>query len=423
MELVVVKTEDVYPDENNPREDFSGTEELAETFWLNPERPGEPFQPPLLVRDGGIYRIYDGERRYRAICHNKLESFTANVCDDLEEADVLVAMLATNDKKPLTEIEASRGVQRMLMLGVDPVKVEKAGRMDKGRAGQVATAMALVDDAAEDMSLDRLYAVAEFSDDPEAVETLMNCRETDWAYTAQRIRNERNDRKLVAQIMEKADELGIEIHPDDEMSYDEGWRYEYRYNVKTPDDLERAYSEDPGLGFGIKGTHVYVYSRKVESEEDNRAEEELAKKVDELADSFEAVFSELRAWFSQRVAARGASALANTRDLVLDAYKEENDYDKVEEEFPEIAEASAFSLVDYAIGYRTAFPWHSFDRAYIRTLLKGHDGWMLQNSLPDMSELFRAAEADGFAFEGKAVAAYEAVADYMARDADGEEGE
>ena len=80
MNLEVVNIDDVYPNENNPRKNFEGIKELAESFDLNQERPGEPFIPPILVRDGGIYHIVDGERRYRAMKQRKLAKFTANVC-------------------------------------------------------------------------------------------------------------------------------------------------------------------------------------------------------------------------------------------------------------------------------------------------------------------------------------------------------
>ena len=120
MNLEVVSIDDVYPNENNPRKKFEGIKELAASFDLNKERPGEPFIPPILVRDGGIYHIVDGERRYRAMQSRKLAKFTANVCEDFDEANALVAAMATDDKQPLSDIEKSRGVQQMLLLGVDP---------------------------------------------------------------------------------------------------------------------------------------------------------------------------------------------------------------------------------------------------------------------------------------------------------------
>ena len=39
---------------------------------LNAVNPGEPVNPIVVVEDGGIYRIVDGERRYKAMRRNKL---------------------------------------------------------------------------------------------------------------------------------------------------------------------------------------------------------------------------------------------------------------------------------------------------------------------------------------------------------------
>lgn len=201
MNLEVVNIDDVYPNENNPRKNFEGIKELAESFDLNQERPGEPFIPPILVRDGGIYHIVDGERRYRAMQSRKLTKFTANVCEDFDEANALVAAMATDDKQPLSDIEKSRGVQQMLLLGVDPKSVDKATR-SKGKAIRVNHAMLLVDDAAEDMSLDRLLAIDEFADDKQAVERLTNCTEKEWPKIADELRTQKK-RKLEYSVLRK----------------------------------------------------------------------------------------------------------------------------------------------------------------------------------------------------------------------------
>lgn len=201
MNLEVVNIDDVYPNENNPRKNFEGIKELAESFDLNQERPGEPFIPPILVRDGGIYHIVDGERRYRAMKQRKLAKFTANVCEDFDEANALVAAMATDDKQPLSDIEKSRGVQQMLLLGVDPASVDKATRT-KGKAKRVNHAMVLVDDAAEDMSLDRLLAIDEFADDKQAVERLTNCTEKEWPKIADELRTKKK-RKLEYSVLRK----------------------------------------------------------------------------------------------------------------------------------------------------------------------------------------------------------------------------
>ena len=62
-----VALRDIVPSKTNPRGDFGDISALAETIRAT---GGEPVNPPVLVRDGNICRIVDGERRYRALCEN-----------------------------------------------------------------------------------------------------------------------------------------------------------------------------------------------------------------------------------------------------------------------------------------------------------------------------------------------------------------
>ena len=62
--------------------------------------------------------------------------------------------------------------------------------------------MLLVDDAAEDMSLDRLLAIDEFADDKQAVERLTNCTEKEWPKIADELRTQKK-RKLEYSILRK----------------------------------------------------------------------------------------------------------------------------------------------------------------------------------------------------------------------------
>lgn len=193
MELRKISLEDVYPDSNNPRskDNFGDLDAMAESLALNAASPGEPFNPIVVVRDGGIYRIVDGERRYRAMRVARTASCHAVVCDDMDEANAMLAMIATDDKRQLTDVERSRGVQQMLLLGVDPEKVERAGRMDRGSARRVRRAMASVEDAAEEMSLDRLLAIADLEDEgatADELKSLADCTEGSWRVAAARIR-------------------------------------------------------------------------------------------------------------------------------------------------------------------------------------------------------------------------------------------
>ena len=221
MQLKRVKTEDVYPSEGNPRRDFGDLDALAASFALNPTHPGEPMTPPLLVQDGGVYRIVDGERRWRAMRKAGTSEFDAVVCEDWGDADAALAMLATDDKKPLDEAERSRGAQRCLLLGVEPEKVERAVRK-KGMA-RVRRVASEIGAEAETMSLDHLLAVAEF--------------------TGQRaVRVADASERAVAAFDEAAGRLGVELHG--QKSFDTAG-YAYDCRADDPEAFEAKAADDP----------------------------------------------------------------------------------------------------------------------------------------------------------------------------------
>jgi ParB-like chromosome segregation protein Spo0J len=201
--------EDVYPDQSNPRADFGDIDALAESFEMTPGRPGEPLNPPVVVEDGGIYRIVDGERRYRAIKRNKLKEMHVVVADDIDEAQSVAMMLATDDKRGLGEVERSRGVQTMLMLGVPVEKVEKVSRR-KG-LGRVKRAMQAVGDAAEDMSLERLAAIDELADVPGAAERLEKAGEAGWRAEAEAIRKQVKAKADMEAMLAGVKARGVEV--------------------------------------------------------------------------------------------------------------------------------------------------------------------------------------------------------------------
>lgn len=59
-----VRLGDIRPSEQNPREDFGDIGALARSIEAT---GGEPLNPPVVVADGNVFRIVDGERRYRAL--------------------------------------------------------------------------------------------------------------------------------------------------------------------------------------------------------------------------------------------------------------------------------------------------------------------------------------------------------------------
>lgn len=187
-----VRLGDIRPSSQNPREDFGDIGALARSIEAT---GGEPLNPPVVVADGNVFRIVDGERRYRALSsiYGEDREVSALVAESMDEANELVAMLATDDKRQLTEAERARGVQQMLVLGVDEQRIERASR---ATAGQIRAARRLRGSIeGRQVTLEQLEAASAF-DDEKDVEAVLAAGDG-WAGKADSIRRriEREDAK------------------------------------------------------------------------------------------------------------------------------------------------------------------------------------------------------------------------------------
>lgn len=192
FEKRAVRLGDIRPSGQNPREDFGDIGALARSIEAT---GGEPLNPPVVVADGNVFRIVDGERRYRALSsiYGEDREVSALVADTMDEANELVAMLATDDKRQLTEAERARGVQQMLVLGIDEQRIERASR---ATAGQIRAARKLRGSIeGRQVTLDQLEAASAF-DDEKDVEAVLAAGDG-WAGKADSIRrrNEREEAK------------------------------------------------------------------------------------------------------------------------------------------------------------------------------------------------------------------------------------
>lgn len=192
FEKRAVRLGDIRPSGQNPREDFGDIGALARSIEAT---GGEPLNPPVVVADGNVFRIVDGERRYRALSsiYGEDREVSALVADTMDEANELVAMLATDDKRQLTEAERARGVQQMLVLGVDEQRIERASR---ATAGQIRAARRLRGSIeGRQVTLEQLEAASAF-DDERDVEAVLAAGDG-WAGKADQIRrrNEREEAK------------------------------------------------------------------------------------------------------------------------------------------------------------------------------------------------------------------------------------
>lgn len=403
MQLIEVNIDDVYPDENNPRKKFEGIDELAASFDLNVERPGEPFTPPILVQDGGIYRIVDGERRYRALKKRKATKFTANVCSGLDEANTLMAMLATDDKQPLDEMEKSRGVQQMLLLGVDPVKVEQAAKIKDAK--RIKRALSVVDDAAEDMSLDRLLAIEEFADDEDVVELLMYCQEKDWKRLYEREVEGRKRLALIDELTDAVDAYKVPIY--DEAPSD----YTYEEYFVTVEGIDNFFSKANDLSIYIaviinhvSAPYVSVYAKRsaVENEDPNK---ELKDRLSMVVEA-----SEVRRvkWYGKRLEGleSGAKFLGETADLIIDKISDSYVYDHIKS-FDEIA-GTDFATLTVSSSLAAGF----FEPATYISRIKG---WLLDDIAKGKTNKYSQEVLDAYlaGFDANVADGYEPADDEL----------
>lgn len=227
--LELVEIADVYPYERedgepmNPR-DFTTRESaehiaaLAEQFRRNRLNPGQPVMKPILYRDGGIYWIIDGECRVRAMRSIGTKRFLAEVYDDLADAEVAraeaaKAMVETDAKLGLSAAEKSRGVQTMLALDLPDEEVAAAARTDAATVRKARRAVRRVQDAAYDMTLDRLAAIADFEGDEDAVARLRDCRQSEWQSVHRELERERDRRRSLDALLAAARSAGVEVVP------------------------------------------------------------------------------------------------------------------------------------------------------------------------------------------------------------------
>lgn len=202
-----VRLGDIRPSEQNPREDFGDIGALARSIEAT---GGEPLNPPVVVADGNVFRIVDGERRYRALSsiYGEDREVSALVAESMDEANELVAMLATDDKIQLTEAERARGVQQMLVLGVDEQRIERASR---ATAGQIRAARKLRGriDAGVQVTLEQLEAASAF-DDEKDIEAVLAAGEG-WAGKAASIRRRVEREEAKAEDYDAFGDAGIPV--------------------------------------------------------------------------------------------------------------------------------------------------------------------------------------------------------------------
>ena len=270
-----VRLGDIRPSGQNPREDFGDIGALARSIEAT---GGEPLNPPVVVADGNVYRIVDGERRYRALSslYGEDREVSALVADTMDEANELVAMLATDDKRQLTEAERARGVQQMLVLGIDEQRIERASR---ATAGQIRAARRLRGSIeGRQVTLEQLEAASAF-DDEKDVEAVLAAGEG-WAGKADQIRRRIEREEAKAEDYDAFGDAGIPVVKEKP----EGFNYTDWVNVGLAAQKLEGKEFAAGTVAVWKGSYWDLYepddgsgAEPEKTEEEIRAEQEAAR--------------------------------------------------------------------------------------------------------------------------------------------------
>lgn len=276
----------VRPSGQNPRRDFGDIPALARTITAT---GGQPVNPIIVVRDGGAYRIVDGERRYRALLELGAEVADAIVCDEWGEAEEAVAMLATDDKRSLTDEERARGFQSMLALGVSD---EVAGAASGLEPSVVRRVRRVAAEAPEQTTLDAMIAASEF-EDPDERALVLGAVSPE--HTARRIRAEHEEAASRAGLRAAAEEAGAAVDwrdgraPSRWSPRDDGLRF--RAFMSTASDV--------GLAVGLEGAVAWPSGRGWDlwaprTEDDGLTDSERSERAERLRTASDAAFTELR---------------------------------------------------------------------------------------------------------------------------------
>ena len=206
-EVMEVALGDIRFNENNPRRDMGDLETLAASFT-----DGEPITPPIVARDGSAYRLFDGERRVRAMQLLGTERCHVNVYPSFVAAEAAIASMATNLKKSLDSTEQAQGFQTMLEYDLSDEGMRRATGMDMEKVRTVRRVLGESDGAVQ-TSLGAIFEAAAF-DDPDDRRRVLEAgvyaeRE------AMTIRREKRTAKAREKILAALRKLGV---PDERIS-------------------------------------------------------------------------------------------------------------------------------------------------------------------------------------------------------------
>ena len=329
--------------------------ELAESMKLD---GGVPREIVTLVRDGDIYRVKAGNCRVRAMQLLGTEECQALIDEDDTPQSALETAIKTDLKKRYEDVEMSGYVQQLALFGDDEYVSGVTG-IEQDKVRRIRKARSVVDDSSA-MTLDRMYAIAEFADDPDAVELLSTCSEADIGWRVSQLRRDRENGRLKAEFAEALSKAGVPCAD----SRDELYGMEYYTTAKDAGDVESYLPPEfaPGqvkawVSSSYSGVSAEVYVSKELSGEDEEAAE-IRRMTSAYEDALEALDESRLAWFWECVAeGRGMPNILSEVELYFtrDIWYVKGAIESMPEDARAEAANEGLSVYDYALGINGAY--------------------------------------------------------------------
>lgn len=410
MEIREVSIEDVFPYEDEYGNQFlsrdystKANKEYVHRLAESMKRKGIPDELVELVEDGDIYRIKSGNSRVMAMKELGTKRFPAIVFNQEDLLESIETTIRTNVKKTYEPVEESRFVQQLAIFADDQYVSETTG-MDVGKVKRIRKGAKAVDDAAQAMSLDRLMAIGEFEDDPDAVKKLTTCKESECAYIASNLRDAKAREELTRNIGSALEQRGIAIVTEAEGMRPSG----YIYTIESiPEDIpEGTVATKISWGAGFQ-----LYSPA-----DEGIDEEAQRKA-EAREAAEHLYSEgsskRKAWLAdQIIAGNPLAALKKIGEGYQDRFSYEVDDflsqfdDDVSAKIASHIEVSTSDAVELFAGL------NANGRYGIRNYFLEYD----EENCRDYKTLIDAMEADGYEPSENEQKLYQEAVDFLERE-------
>lgn len=218
MEQVqMVHVDVLHPHEQNPRIDAAQVEDLTESIREH------GIEVPLVAapRDDSWtdFVVLGGHRRLTAAHAVGLTEVPVQIRGDLTDPKAQLAFIATENilRDQLTAVEEARLVQDMLDLGMTQAEVAKQTALGKKRVSERVKLGKLAEDTGDkvhrgQITVDDALIIAEYSDDPDAVEQLERTAGTyEFDYKVSEARRAREDRQRAAASRKEAKKRGLRL--------------------------------------------------------------------------------------------------------------------------------------------------------------------------------------------------------------------